>query len=95
MRYGDTDAHSYGFTDGNCNIYTHSHRYTSCNSDADADSAATDTYRYSNRNGNTYGDSYGNANRKPSWECMSAANDDRPYQGSQHTVQFHGAGECD
>ena len=80
MRYGDTYAHSYGFTDGNANIYTHSYRDTSCNSHADADSAATDTYRYSNSNGNTYGnadsDSYCNANRKPSWECMSAANDD-------------------
>jgi hypothetical protein len=24
---------------------------------------------------------------------LSTVNDDRPYQGSQHTVQFHGASE--
>ena len=53
----------------------------------------TDTYAHSNSNSdsncNCYGDCDTDGNSDPIWECMPEANDDRPYQGSQHTVQFH------
>ena len=101
MRYGDTYAHSYcntnpkSYSDSFGNVYTQSYcntntnANTDSNSDSDSDSAAT----YTNANGNdtiSYGDTYTNANGKPIWECLSAATDDRPYQGSQHSGQFHG-----
>ena len=44
---------------------------------------------------NCNGDCDTDGNSDPIWECMPAANDDRPYQGSQHTVQFHGTSKPD
>jgi len=91
--YADTHSYPFGnaYSHDNAypfgNAYSHDNAYTDTNSYSD--SAAT----YTNANGNndtiSYGDTYTDANRKSIWECMSAADDDRPHQGTQHTVQFH------
>ena len=100
MRYGNTDTHSSYYTYANSDSYCH----TNCNAHSDtiytytqsdgntngdtninSDSAATDT--------NSYGDTYSNADRYSytgTGDSLSTINDDRPYQGSQHAVQFHG-----
>ena len=51
-------------------------------------SATTDTH--SNCNSDTDADGYFYTRTDYS---LSTIGDDRPYQGSQHTVQFHGAGK--
>ena len=63
---------------------TDSHTYANCNS------AATDSYANCNNNPDTY--SYGNTNTGTDYS-LSTIPDDRPYEGSQHTVQFHSPGK--
>ena len=87
----------------------HSHAYSDAhfNSNGDAninsDSATTDTHTNINTDSTTahsYGDtdSYVNANADGysytnTRYSLSTNTDNRPYQGSQHTVQFHGPGK--
>ena len=76
--------------------YTNSDPYAHINSD----SAPTDSYA----NWNTYPYAYAYAYAHTDTDTdtyaytgtdysLSAAIDDRPHQGSQHAVQFHGAGK--
>ena len=92
MPIGYTHPHSYGITDcdshsnSNSDNYacTYSHTYTNTHSDG------TTTDSYANSYGNCNANCDSDANSKPIWECMPAANDHRPYEGSRHAVQFHG-----
>jgi len=88
--YGDTDRNSYSYANphSDSNSDTNCYDYTNANSNANTDSSAPDTHSYGDAH--SYGDSYSNANSKPIWECMPAANDGEPYSCSQHAVQFHG-----
>jgi hypothetical protein len=80
--YGITERDSYCYPYTYCN--TDANRDTYAYADTNSDATTTDTYAYSNCN------CYTNANTKPIWQCMPAANDGEPYSCSQHAVQFHG-----
>ena len=86
------NSHSYGDCDSTTtDTYGNSHRNANCDStttDTDGNSYSH-SYCYTHRNAN--GDTH--THRKPVWECMPPASDDRSYQDSQHTVQFHGTGQ--
>jgi hypothetical protein len=101
----NADTHSYPdtytYTDTDTYTYTDTHSDTDTNSNTDANSNTnanpdadtyTDTYRYTDSNchshGNCYADSYGYADTWTDYS-LSTTTDDRSYQGSQHTVQFH------
>ena len=89
----NTNTHSDPYADTNSNSYGHTN----------SDSATTDTYANCDSDTNSYGDTYANANADsdsygntytdtPATACQRIT-DDRPYQGSQHTVQFHGTSQ--
>ena len=66
---------------GGRNAYANSNGNTECDSYSYANfDATTTTYTYTNCNNdtNSYGDTYTDANSKPIWECMPAANDGEP-----------------
>jgi hypothetical protein len=83
LRYGDTYAHSYCYTNPNSNIYAHSYCDTDCDPHLYSDTATTDTdpdcntypncYCYGNGNVYTNADGYSFTNTGYS---MSAAADD-------------------
>ena len=99
MRYGNADTHSSYYTYANSDSYCH----TNCNAHSDT------IYTYTQSDGNTNGDTYVNSDSATTdgntysnadgysytgtGYSLSTINDDRPYQGSQHAVQFHGAGQ--
>jgi hypothetical protein len=93
--YGNPERNSYRYANAhsNTNGYTNPYAHGNFDSTTDTDSTTTDTYANCNSDTNCYGDTYTNAYSKPIWECVPEANDDRPYQGSWHTVQFHGSSE--
>ena len=65
---------------------------TAPNANSNSDSATTHTYANCNNDTNihrTDSDSYAYAYTNTDYS-LSTITDDRPYQGSQHTVQFHG-----
>jgi len=89
LHYDNTDTHSYCYS--NCNrhsnsttTYTNSDPYAHINSD----SAPTDSYANWNTYPYSYIDSYTYAYARTDYS-LSTNTDDLPYQGSQHTVQFH------
>ena len=85
----DRNAHAYpnNYSDTDCypngNPYSYSYRdtYANSNNDTNTDSASTNTY--ANADIDPYTDT-------TTGYSLSAVSDDRPYQGSQHPVQFHG-----
>ena len=76
------NANSYSYRNTDRDSYSYG--------DTNFDSTTTDTYAYSNTNSYCYSNSDTDANSKPIWECMPAANDGESYSCSQHAVQFHG-----
>jgi hypothetical protein len=83
-------AHTYA--DPNGNTYsdsttpdTHTH--------ANSDSTTTHTYANCNTYADSNGDCYRNTNSHTTGYSLSTAPDDRPHQGSQYAVQFHGTGK--
>jgi hypothetical protein len=94
--YYDTHHNSYSDSDStttDTNAHSHSHSAsTDPNANCNPDSAPADTYTPSNYDPNGHTNPYGYAYTGA--DCsMSTATDDRPYQGSQRTVQFHGTGK--
>ena len=83
-------------TDTNTNAYA-----DSTTTHTDSNSAPTDSYTNANANSNSAPtDPYANANADSDPYCytntdygLSTNLDDRPYQGSQYAVQFHGTGQ--
>ena len=88
MRYINPYTHSYCYT--NCNPYSYSNSNTNTNRNGDPNSY-TDPNCHSNGNPYSYADidSDGYAHTGTDYS-LSTITDDRSYQGSQHTVQFHG-----
>ena len=85
------------YANSQCNADAHSYADTDSNPRSDSNPNANPNSN-SNSNSNSYIDSdatadgYTNANTEDS---LSTVNHDRSYQGSQHTVQFHGLSQRD
>ena len=102
--YGDTYPNPYCYSDGNSNPYgdtnTNSDSYRDaysngdCYANTNSDSTPTDTYinSYCYTNGNSYRNADGYSYTRTNYS-LSTITDDRPYQGFQHTVQFHGTSQ--
>ena len=93
--YADPNTNSHCYTDPHTDYHPYSH---SAAADTNSDTTSPDTYADSaSADTNSYGDTYGNGDIDPyantdtdTGYSLSTVSDDRPYQGSQHPVQFHG-----
>jgi hypothetical protein len=81
----DPNSNGEANSNGDFNSNTHSNTHFNANSHGHSDSASTDTYA------NAYGDSNADIDPYDNTDySLSTVTDGRSYQGSQHTVQFHG-----
>ena len=74
---------------GNAQSYTNPNSHGDINTNGDSATTDTNTYCNSNSDADAHGYAYTNADYS-----LSTLTDHRPYQGSQHTVKFHGISEC-
>ena len=88
----DDNTYTHSYWDSNCNSYSYANSTTTY---SNAHSAPADSYTYINTSTNSDSDSnrhpdadtYCNTNIYTGTDCsMPATADDRPYQGTQHTV---------